>query len=264
MPFPESPRVIYEKNPLQGVICQLRFPAILKVSSGLPVQFQERIREEYPLYSEKLEGAPELPEEAKQGLPKELLKLISISGTSKLHEFKSADEEWTTTLGTSFLALTVKHYRRWEEFRDHLEAPFNALKDIYEPAFFSRIGLRYQNVICQSDLGIETVDWSNLIRSRVLGVLASPDISGEVVSTLSNTEIHLPDGQGIVRIVHGIVQAVDSGERCYMIDSDYFTEQRTEVTNALTKLDFFKSQSGRVFRWCITDELHQRMGPAPI
>jgi len=31
MPFPEVKRVIYEHNPLDKVICQLRFPPILRI-----------------------------------------------------------------------------------------------------------------------------------------------------------------------------------------------------------------------------------------
>jgi hypothetical protein len=45
-PFPESERIIYAKNPLESVICQLRFPAILKISSEPPVEFQETLRKD--------------------------------------------------------------------------------------------------------------------------------------------------------------------------------------------------------------------------
>jgi uncharacterized protein (TIGR04255 family) len=45
MTFPEdSPRVIYGRNPLEQVICQIRFPTILKIDTELPAAFQEQIR----------------------------------------------------------------------------------------------------------------------------------------------------------------------------------------------------------------------------
>ena len=47
MAFPEVERVIYERNPLDEVICQLRFPAILKIDEP-PIAFQEQIRTRYP------------------------------------------------------------------------------------------------------------------------------------------------------------------------------------------------------------------------
>ena len=47
--FPPSPRVIYSKAPLVQVICQLRFPTLLSIESQPPVEFQERIRDHFPL-----------------------------------------------------------------------------------------------------------------------------------------------------------------------------------------------------------------------
>jgi len=48
--IPESPRVIYASNPLVDVICQVRFPRILRIDSELPVAFQEAIRDQFPLF----------------------------------------------------------------------------------------------------------------------------------------------------------------------------------------------------------------------
>ena len=53
MPFPETDRVIYAHNPLEQVICQFRFPPILRIDSELPAQFQDRIRHEFPSLIEK-------------------------------------------------------------------------------------------------------------------------------------------------------------------------------------------------------------------
>lgn len=48
MQFPDYERVIYERNPLYEVTCQLNFPSILKITSQQPVEFHEGIRNEYP------------------------------------------------------------------------------------------------------------------------------------------------------------------------------------------------------------------------
>ena len=50
MPFPESERVVFRRNTLAEVICQLRFPPILEIAAKDPAAFQEQIRAEYPLY----------------------------------------------------------------------------------------------------------------------------------------------------------------------------------------------------------------------
>jgi len=52
------------------VVCQLRFPRILKINEKQPADFQERIRDKYPLYQVTVEqqqqitlkiGAAEMP-----------------------------------------------------------------------------------------------------------------------------------------------------------------------------------------------------------
>ncbi|MCH7755956.1 TIGR04255 family protein, partial [candidate division KSB1 bacterium] len=56
MPFPEVKRVIYKKNPLDRVICQLRFSPILKIDAEIPAEFQDMIRADFPNYSEKTDS----------------------------------------------------------------------------------------------------------------------------------------------------------------------------------------------------------------
>src|SRR6266568_7415140 len=103
MPFPEAQRVIYDAHPIEEVICQLRFPTILRIEGESPFQFQERIRDSYPLYKPK--PAVKLME----GIPKELAsffgKELSLGNTPSGHEFISQDEKWTLSLTKDFLTL---------------------------------------------------------------------------------------------------------------------------------------------------------------
>ena len=46
--FSHETRCIYRKNQLAEVVCQLRFPEILKIETAVPADFQEAIRDEYP------------------------------------------------------------------------------------------------------------------------------------------------------------------------------------------------------------------------
>ena len=56
--FSQESRCIYEKNQLIEVICQLRFPDILKIEAQEPYAFQDAIRGEYPQYAKKVEQLP--------------------------------------------------------------------------------------------------------------------------------------------------------------------------------------------------------------
>jgi uncharacterized protein (TIGR04255 family) len=256
MVFPDSTRVIYEKNTLSAVICQLRFPPILRIESEIPATFQDRVRAEYPLFREK--RGPEFP----PGLPVEAAKALSAAFPApRAYDFLSADEAWTASLTKEFLALSTNSYERWEGFKGRLESLRQTLLDAYRPAFFSRIGLRYINVIRRTTLGLKTdTDWRDLLEEWVLGELARPEVMDRVEHAAREVVVELED-RSKVRIMHGLAKDEKDGESLYTIDADYFTEQRTEVADAIATLDRFNRESGRLFRWYITEQLHRAMDP---
>jgi uncharacterized protein (TIGR04255 family) len=264
MPFPDSPRVIYTNNSLEQVICQVRFPPILRIDAEIPARYQDAIRQQYPLFEEKHEDKPDIPKQLLEQLPPDFLRLLSASD-KKAYNFISIDEQWTVSLTRDFIALTANNYSRWEEFKEHFRIPFDALLSEYAPALFSRVGLRYQNVIRRSVLGLESTPWSELIQPYIAGPLAAPGLDDDsIVNTTNTVEIRLRNEYGRVRIRYGF--AVDSAtkETCYLIDSDFFAEKIKGSENVLDRLDRFNRRAGRLFRWCITPHLHEAMGPRNI
>lgn len=263
MIFPDAPRVLYERNPLDTVICQLRFPQILRIEADEPVAFQERIRTEYPILSTRAQldlGTVLPPDVAK--LIGEKLPLPLRQG--RVYDFGSADEKWKVTLTSSFIALTAtRGYVRWEDFKGRLAIVLDAAVETYQPAFFNRIGLRYQNLVRRSVLGLDKVPWRDLIQSHVAGELASsvPDAAIEGITTAVQVKF---DGGAKVVMQHGLGQAEGSGEVGYVIDSDFFTDDRTEVTHAIERLENFNREARRLFHWCITERLHNAMEPRPL
>ena len=140
MSFPNSERVLYTNNTLQQVICQLRFPSILRIDSQLPDKFQEAIRERYPIFHERTELViNQIPQQIVSLLPAQMRE--SIPAGKKIYDFTSADENWVITLTRESIALTARRYTRWLEFRDHFSFAFQELLNVYRPAFFLRIGL---------------------------------------------------------------------------------------------------------------------------
>ena len=209
MVFPNSDRVLYGNNPLQQVICQLRFPPILRIDSHSAADFQDRIRQEYPLYSED-DSMPELP------LPEPLVRLINARpGPNPAKKFSSADQQWTVSLAQNFIALTTESYERWEGFRDRLRTAVNALHHIYKPAFYTRVGLRYKDVIYRSHLDLHKVPWSELLAPSILSELGS-DLAPAVREVNHVALIDLGGGRGHVRIRHGLLaKETDTAEKAY-------------------------------------------------
>lgn len=260
-PFPETPRAIYEKNPLEEVVCQLKFPPILRIDSEPPAAFQDSLRNQYPLLEEIEEARATIQ------LPPLVAKLIggeaATLGTSKNYQFVSEDQRWRVALTREFLALSTREYKRWEEFRERMHAATETLIATYRPAFFARVGLRYRDVIRRSALGLSQVDWKELLKPHILAELASEEVSSSVRQALHDVTIALPR-QAQVRIRHGLTRLEGGEELCYVIDADFSLEGKTEVNDAFRVLDDFHRWAGNLFRWCIRPELHERMGPSPI
>jgi uncharacterized protein (TIGR04255 family) len=256
MPFPDSPRVFYGKNPLEEVVCQLRFPPILRVEAESPVAFQEKIRSRFPLYQRSATGLPALP----LSLPIPVNLMQAFAGiTQPQHEFLTPDGAWKLTLHRDFIALTTSTYTRWEGFRTYFQEPLAALREIYQPAFFQRVGLRYRDRIDRPKLGLADVPWRELLRTEVLGELGDPVISPHIEHILRELTIKLADDLGRVRVVHGL----DPGTQQYVIDSDFYAEGQLDPGAVSNVMDSFNKRSARFFRWCIHPKLHDAMDPRP-
>lgn len=253
-------RVIYNKNPLVQVVCQLRFPAILRIDSEQPVEFQERIRKQYPILREKPAGTSQIPQEIIQQLSPEIIDSFFDAG-DKAYEFATENNTWIVGLTRNFIVLTANEYTHWEQFKEHLQESLDALIDIYDPSFFSRIGLRYQNVINRSKLGLDDVSWAELLNTHIAGELAASDVGdlgGEIKDVARITLIQLKD-VGQVHMQYGLTD--DDEEPGYLIDNDFFTNERTEVSDGIARLDHFNKENRKLFRWCITEKLHTAMEP---
>lgn len=136
MTFPDSPRVLFRKRPLDEVICQIRFPPILRIEAEAPSNFQDRIRHDYPNYSKQVHTPP---------IPQELMPLVGVLGvsTSVLHQFADEEHDWTATMSKDFVALTAKDYADWKTFEARLVTLVDTFTDVYQPSYFTRVGLQY-------------------------------------------------------------------------------------------------------------------------
>lgn len=254
MPFPISTRIIYKKNPIVEVICQLRFPQILQIQSESPVQFQERIRASYPEYRQSV--SIRFPNQFLQQLPPLVQEAISQHNPNT-HEFRNASMGSMITLAPDFLALTVDQYRGWEDFLSGFHRPLEALVEIYRPSYFSRIGLRYQNILRRSHFGFDTdYAWDQLLNPSLLAVVGDPNVGNDVRESISQTVLDHP--KGLVKIHHGLVK-FGSEEFCFLIDTDIYLERRIEIEHGLQQLDDFHELARHIFEWAITPKLRTSM-----
>jgi uncharacterized protein (TIGR04255 family) len=260
MTFPETPRVIYAQNPLVEVVCQLKFPPILRIETELPATFQEAIRKEYPLT--QIAEAQRIP------LPPALMKLVEQSAPGlvqgRTYQFLSEDRKWTLAIARDFLALSTSQYTRWEEFSHKLKTAIDAFVATYAPAFWTRVGLRYRDVIKKSSEALKGLEWPQILQQHILGELGSPELSNSIQHAAREVVISLNATRGQVRILHGLIREPGDTDFSYSIDSDFSSEERTEINNAFELLDAYHHEAGRLFRWFTTPILHERLRPTKL
>lgn len=93
-------------------------------------------------------------------------------------------------------------------------------------------------------------------------MLAVDSIKGEIKSYENTFEVGL-EGEGLVRVSTKTVQSSESGEHCYLLDSDFFNTRRIKHEEVLPILNSFHTYALNLFRWCIKDKLHHAMEAEP-
>lgn len=256
MPFPESTRVVFEKNPLVEVTCQLRFPRLLRLDNERPVDFQEVIRKDYPEYSEQ--HGVSIPEMPGVTQPNSL--------TRPLHSFKSQDGEKQVGLSSDFIAFSTTRYDNWEQYFSELQPVIGEFISLYAPAYFNRTGLRYKNLIKRTVLDLApNSSWSELLKGPVLGELGDDQIAQATEMAYRVSVIRLANTTpSQVRVQHGFVFSKDDDEKCYIVDADFYSEEKLNWDGAESLLAIFRKKSGHLFRWMITPRLAELLGDADV
>ena len=266
MPFPISDREIYANNPLVEVICQFRFPTILSISSQPPAKFQEEIRGEYPWYEQQgSSDVPDMPVAIRESLPAEIRDALPglglVQGPAS-YSFQNADRTRTITLAQDSIAVSESHYRQWDDFKAEVERAESILREIYAPSFYTRVGLRYRDVLDRSEYGLDSVPWSDLLNPVFLGVLGSNEIARDVEQSQTRILLTIPDVEGgRVWLQHGIAMRDDGGSPVYLIDADFFTLTRCNHDAAFKAANKFNKWGGHLFRWAITNTLRAALEP---
>lgn len=251
MTFPQSQRVIFNNNPLDEVICQLRFPTILEINAKKPAEFQNKLRNSYPLYEEDQSTFPKEIADIVARLP------ISPKEENVTYKFLSQDSRRTISLSSDFVAFSETNYRTWDRFFGEIQRAQEALEEVYNPTFYTRIGLRYKDIIDRNTLNIPNEPWENLLKPSILGLLGSNDGVGAHVDNIKTEAlIKIDEVPGArAKIQHGLGIKKPENRKVYIVDIDFFTTERSTGQDVAEILRRFNVLGGNFFRWFITERL---------
>ena len=125
-----------------------------------------------------------------------------------------------------------------------------AFRNIYEVDHYSRIGLRYVNVFEEQEF---PGGWLDKFNAQLLGPLADPVVGGDIAEIVQL--FNVSGGDWTITVRHG----KDDG--AYNLDLDHAVEGRVEASVVLEKLREFNKRIYQVFRWAISEKLHEGMEP---
>ena len=261
MLFAQYERYQYARHPLVEVICQLRFPTILSIGANEPAAFQEAIRKDFPKYMTRQEQLP--PKVVKKGNATALEPQKPITN----YHFISEDGRWKINLTQNFIALSTLSYQRWEDFAIRLDQALAQFIQIYQPAYFERIGLRYVNAVSRQRLGLEGQLWDDLIQSQYIGILGEPDVEESEIAKCS-LEVDTPLVGGYrmkLRTGPGLVGGGKTDKEVkFVLDADFSTAGKMTAEAVPEKLERMHRFAVCFFQGAITKELHEAMGPTPM
>lgn len=232
---------------------QIRYPAILALrETSYLAPFQEALRSEYP----------ELVVEQQLGLQ------ISERGAFKTEDSRqwrmsTSDGVWSIIVGESSVALqsTSSEYTDYLEFRGRFARVWDAALTLLRPARRIQQGLRYVNHIESERTGPE---WASVINPELLGPIGSPRFGADIEQAVSDIVLRRPDGQ--LKVKHGMVPGGPEATAGYLLDFDYFTQQRPDllaVDEVLQQFDRFHELIYALFRWSIREEAFEAFEPRP-
>ena len=252
---------VYEKQQLIETICQLRFPTILSIDAKAPADFQDTIRADFPRYACQMD-----PVKGPDGKQEQV----------RNHSFITEDGAFKINLTKDFISLSTMRYPGWEGFAGKLDEPLGQFIQIYKPAYFSRIGLRFINAFSRENLGMTDRRWSELLQPQVLGVLSGGDIREEDVAKCAvdverrlaeriGMKMHAGPGkiQRNMQTKEGI-KTVQEKETRFILDLDVSSIGNTALGAAAETLEQLHAQADRLFSDAITDALHNALEPVMI
>lgn len=223
----------YKRNFLRQVVCELRFPTLMELGEPRPpTSLVAALRKEYP----HLELANEVTLAVGGGVP----------GSNNAHVFRSTKLNWTVSIKQSALSIDTTTYSNYAHMKERVLRVVEAASKIIDTDFFTRIGLRYINVI---DSGTNPAnDWVN---PDLVAPLSSGYFNG-VQEYAGKIQLTAPDGGCLLQ--HGIrLKQPHLGEVVspeYLLDIDAFRNE-VAVSDSGTVLDALHAQAFDLFDWTL-------------
>jgi len=235
---PDVASAHYKQNLIRLAVCELRFPTLFEVEAETPpLALSKALRKEYPTH--------------------EHLKNVNVNlgglAHSNAHAFRSKKGRWSVTLRAAALSLETSHYDSFEEFAERLAFVVKAGESTIDSDFFTRVGLRYINILpCQPD---KAAEWINPVLVGALGVGVFGSVSEYWQRVQGPTEM------GGYTFTHGVQVQPGTQPREYLLDFDFFKED-VAVADTLAVVKKLHELEFSMFHWSLGPKAKEHLGPS--
>ena len=154
-----------------------------------------------------------------------------------------------------------------EEFARMLDKPLATFIQLYKPAYFQRVGLRYVNIFSRARLGLEGARWAELFSPAYTAPMQEAELPEDrflncacdlTLKLDSSCQAKVHAGPGVVkRNAPGVPQ---DPEVKFILDMDLSMSGNTPCGLAAPALETLHGHSTRIFEGAVTDTLRQAMG----
>lgn len=234
---PKVTPVHYQRNLLEKVVCELRFPTLYGLERGKPpVSLANALRKEFP----------------EHGIVDGLNLTAGSVAQDFGHVFNDKKRRTSITFRASALSIETTSYQSFEEYLMRVMFASNAAKEAIDTEFFTRVGLRYINAVPYEQEGIAT--WVNpaIVSPLAEGLFGdAAEYSGRIATT---------GEQGGYLFQHGIGKHSESGQLQYLLDYDCWRED-VPVTDLQVVMEELHEMEFRLFHWSLGKAAFDYMGP---
>ncbi len=246
MELPEYVSEPLARSPLVLVAAQVNFEEIgREVTHGQARQFQRLLGAPWS----ELASAPLMQATMTPGG-------VVSEPNRQAYRLSTADESWSLLINPNVVTVETRTYPGWAGFQQVFAAVARALAQVFDPAAEQRLGIRYVDQIPLPDGHRE---WTALVRESLLGLTQDPAFAGDVLASDQRVLLQLEeDARCVLR--HGQLADPTTGKvgGVYLLDFDVYREGRPfDAASAMDGVALLHRYVGKLFKACITDELHK-------
>jgi len=180
-----------------------------------------------------------------------------------VHRLTSAADDWTLSVGASFIALETSAYRGHDDFLARLRGALAALSESAKIPVITRIGYRYTNRIVGAD---DLAHLSERFAPSVLGGLGVAPTGSVLVHTITESVYRFDPAFLLVRSAQvGANESIDPtlapvDEMSWILDLDAYDESRVgfSIDSICEQANNLSAIASDQFHALTTDEFTKR------